>query len=50
MAKRVHRAASFARGYVGRGTRGLQGDRALPARGTYDVSETMAREPGQTTR
>jgi capsular polysaccharide biosynthesis protein len=45
IAKRVHRAASFARGYVGRGTRGLQGDRALPSRGTYDISETAALEP-----
>lgn len=45
MAKRAHRAASLARGYVGRGTRGLQGDRALPVRGTYDVAETQALEP-----
>jgi capsular polysaccharide biosynthesis protein len=45
MAKRAHRTASLARGYVGRGTRGLQGDRAVPARGTYDVAETQALEP-----
>ena len=45
LAKRAHRAASLTHGYVGRGTRGLQGDRALPARGTYDVSDTEAREP-----
>ncbi len=45
MAKRAHRTASLARGYVGRGTRGLQGDRALPARGTYNVADTLALEP-----
>lgn len=45
LAKRTHRAASLARGYIGRGTRGLQGARALPARGTTDVDHTRALEP-----
>lgn len=32
-------------GYLGRSTRGMQGDRALPGRGTTDVDDTRALEP-----
>lgn len=45
MAKRTHRAASLARGYVGRRTRGLQGGRALPVHGTTSVDDTQMLEP-----
>lgn len=45
LVKRLHRLASLSSGYVGRSTRWLQGDRALPRRGTYAIEETQALEP-----
>jgi capsular polysaccharide biosynthesis protein len=45
--KRVHRFASLLSGVVGRHTRLLQGDRALPRRGTSSVDETLALEPSR---
>lgn len=49
LVKRLHRAASLWSGFVGRGTRWLQGDRALPRRGTYSVDRTQALEPDAVT-
>ncbi|MET0447423.1 MAG: glycosyltransferase 61 family protein [Aeromicrobium sp.] len=49
LVKRLHRLASLGSGVVGRHTRWLQGDRALPARGSVSVDETQARDPARVT-